>query len=53
MVLKEAAKYTFCNNFTNTRGTSFAIFFQAMVLKGISGAGICLVFYNRLGNILA
>ena len=29
----------------------FAIYFQARVLKGISGVGICLVFYNRLGNI--
>ena len=34
---------------------SLAIYFQAMVLKGISGAGICLVFcgWNRLRNIFA
>ena len=28
----------------------FAVYFQARVLKGI---GVCLVFYNRLGNIFA
>ena len=31
----------------------FAIYFQAMVLKGISGVSVCFVFYNRLGNIFA
>ena len=31
----------------------FAIYFQARVLKGISGAGVCFVFYNRPGNIFA
>ena len=33
----------------------FAIYFQARVLKGISGAGVCFVFYgwNRLRNIFS